>query len=111
MFYLADMATELEVWGLWDWYPELPEPLVIVRDTNSGEQLHLVPGAYQTSKLSPLSVQSSITFTLPPTRQTRLSLTVTQTGELVTFDATDALELMLVDQPTVKGISPSFIDS
>ena len=56
MHYLTNMATELEVWGLWDWYPELPEPLIIIRDKNSGELLHVVSGSYQTSKLSPLSV-------------------------------------------------------
>ena len=46
MFYHTGEGADLEIQGLWSWYPGLSEPLVIIRDRENGKQLHIASGRY-----------------------------------------------------------------
>lgn len=95
----------MEVRGLWDWHPELPEPLLVLYDQLSGKLEHVVTGHYRAAS------QAVVAFTLPLVSASRLRVRLSQTGEVQpeTFDA-NYLELRLLDAPRITGVHPRLFD-
>ena len=65
-YLLKQEVAELEIQGRWDWYPELPRPLVILREQSSREVLQVVSANYTSAS------RTSVAFTLPPLIADRL---------------------------------------
>ena len=51
---------DLELYGVWEWYEDLPAPLIILTDHISGELVEILPGSYD-----PAADKQKIKFTLP----------------------------------------------
>lgn len=100
--------VELTVFGAWEWYEDLPAPLVILTDHISGELAEIVPGAYGSA-----ADGRQIKFTLPPIRpeHSGLMLEVSQTGALTSSPERSRLGFSLIARPVILDVSPRVIDS
>ena len=102
---LKQEAAELEIQGRWDWYPELPRPLVILREQSSREVQQIVSANYTSAS------RTSVAFTLPPLIADGLLIELSQISELGGPEDAETLQLRLIDGPQLEGISPSWLDS
>ena len=103
---LAGQEAELELAGLWDWYPGLPAPLVVLWDAVSGQLLLALPGKYGASG------RTRVRCSLPGLPAGRVRVGLSQTGELpLRGKPGNSLELRFLAAPAFSDLSPAFFDA
>jgi len=103
-YFYRHTESAVEIIGLWPWQAELPAPLVTLYDYSSGQLLGIVEGKYGEPP------QSLIRATLPKLGAGRLKIGLSQTGEIAAQVGDQALEVRLIDRPSITGVTPSVFD-
>ena len=67
-YLMKNETASLELFGRWDWYPELPKPLILLKEFQTQALLHIMPAQYTTTG------SSSISFSIPPIFENHVSV-------------------------------------
>jgi hypothetical protein len=103
---MQEEQVDLRLRGLWEWYAELPAPLVLIRDRHSAALLHVVSGTYRNEART-----TQVDFVLPPTRASSVTVELSQTGLVPSSRGENFLDLRLAERPIIAYVVPNFIDS
>ena len=101
---MKNESATLELFGRWDWYQELPRPLIILKEFHNQTLLHIIPADYTTAS------SSSILFNIPPINDNHISVELSQTGHILGDISRSSMNLTFVEKPFITEIRPHFID-